>query len=254
MNKDRLLTFSILFSLLASGFVGYSLAWKTQPARVQPAPPSRLVTVPSELPAQILSQPVVALSSRKESSASRPIKHTNFVDQNRNPIQSQNLQADINSHVAPQVREMPRPGSAVAFNSASAKQEQNSGAQPLYPTPGTALSRSDSNRPYSNIVQSDSGEIAIVAPDEHASIPLALSDPSPSSKLNDQQVAGWNKLRQDFADSLAGSNQNPNDPNNQSNWRAAQEANDQLFMQKFGWQAFVQQQLEALHQAGDSAQ
>ena len=60
---------------------------------------------------------------------------------------------------------------------------------------------------------------------------------------NEQQVAEWEQLQEDFVRAVNG--QTPADQNDREEWIRAQQENDDLFRAKFGWDAFNAQQLKA---------
>jgi hypothetical protein len=80
------------------------------------------------------------------------------------------------------------------------------------------------------------------------SIPFAYTT-SPEGATPDQKAA-LNRLQTNFAGAVTSQNQSPNNPDYANTWQAAQAQSDATYAQDFGWQAFVQQQIQQV-QAGN---
>jgi hypothetical protein len=80
------------------------------------------------------------------------------------------------------------------------------------------------------------------------SVPFAFTT-SPDGATPDQNAA-LNRLQSNFDSAVTSQNQNPNDPAYANTWQAAQAQSDATYAQDFGWQAFVQQQIQQV-QAGN---
>lgn len=84
---------------------------------------------------------------------------------------------------------------------------------------------------------------AAAAQTQTARVPLVFSDTS-DLNLNAAQQQQIADMQQDFVDAVGDSGS----PDYTTRWQNAQGQIDQEFRQKFGWQAFVQQQLTAARQ------
>ena len=117
------------------------------------------------------------------------------------------------------------------------------GQHAAYPAAGSQQTEGASNPALS----SQLGSQAAATQSRQARAPLAFSDTS-GLNLNPVQQQEIANLQQNFVDAIGGENQNPSDPAYLNRWETAQSQIDQEFKVKFGWQAFVQQQLVAARQ------
>lgn len=76
-------------------------------------------------------------------------------------------------------------------------------------------------------------------------LPASMADHDPAKVpiATDQQVVEWEGLQDDFVAEVGGTE--PSDTAGNERWQSARLANDEVFRAKFGWQAFVQQSLQA---------
>jgi hypothetical protein len=75
-------------------------------------------------------------------------------------------------------------------------------------------------------------------------LPAAMLEPDESIGISSElQVAEWEQLQEDFVQAVNG--RAPGSEDEREAWIHAQEENDDLFRQKFGWEAFQAQQLKA---------
>lgn len=75
-------------------------------------------------------------------------------------------------------------------------------------------------------------------------LPAAMLEPDGSIGISSElQVAEWEQLQEDFVQAVNG--RAPGSEDEREAWIHAQEENDDLFRQKFGWEAFQAQQLKA---------
>ncbi len=75
-----------------------------------------------------------------------------------------------------------------------------------------------------------------------ATIPLVLVDPPNGLLTSQEQVAAFDMLRQEFADSLSAFAQDPSTPEYRRRWEEAQQTFDEEFGILFGVEAYNQQQ------------
>lgn len=85
------------------------------------------------------------------------------------------------------------------------------------------------------------------------SIPIAMMEPDPALKLNEQQQRALDKIYQDFVKAVGGESQNPNDPGYYHRWMSAQAQSDQRFKSMFGTQTFLKEKLRVVQQGVSKA-
>jgi hypothetical protein len=86
---------------------------------------------------------------------------------------------------------------------------------------------------------------AAPTPQAKAAVPLAFLEPTPAMSTDPRQMAMLQDLRTNFINDAGGPNQDPADPAYLHRWETAQEISDDQFRARFGWEAFVAQQLQS---------
>ena len=86
-------------------------------------------------------------------------------------------------------------------------------------------------------------EQVIVAPDDQVSIPAAFQPAGPNVKLSDQEKVQQDRLQQEFVDTIR--QPDGSTPPSPKEWQTAQEKSDERFRMLFGYQAFLQRQIQA---------
>jgi hypothetical protein len=84
---------------------------------------------------------------------------------------------------------------------------------------------------------------------DEVAMPLVLVDPPEGLLTSQEQVAAFDMLRQQFAESLSAFAQDPSTPEYRGRWLEAQETLDEEFASLFGIEAYNQQQNAALRAA-----
>ena len=87
------------------------------------------------------------------------------------------------------------------------------------------------------------------------SIPLIFANQDVQQQANQQpltesQQSVLDGLQQNFVDAIGGTNQNPSAPEYLRRWMDAQWQSDLQYRQKFGWQAFMAEKMQAALQSG----
>ncbi|MFZ4483317.1 MAG: hypothetical protein ACOYOL_04970, partial [Chthoniobacterales bacterium] len=91
---------------------------------------------------------------------------------------------------------------------------------------------------------SASANVSVVTADTRLWLPAAMLEPDKSIPISTElQVAEWERLQDLFVEAVGG--RAPGDQASRENWVSAQQKSDDLFRQKFGWDAFRTQQMKA---------
>ena len=124
----------------------------------------------------------------------------------------------------------------------------------LGPTPAIQSESSNSGPVVeSSIVDStvQSGITTVGPSAETVSMPLVfLNLNTDQSPITERQQSVLEGLQQSFIDAIGGTNQNPSTPQYLESWKNAQWQSDQQYRQKFGWQAYMAQTMQAAMQRG----
>jgi len=140
-------------------------------------------------------------------------------------------------------------------NIAALQQEQDQVLLKLLgPTPAIQSESSNSGPVVeSSIVDStvQSGITTVGPSAETVSMPLVfLNLNTDQSPITERQQSVLEGLQQSFIDAIGGMNQNPSTPQYLESWKNAQWQSDQQYRQKFGWQAYMAQTMQAAMQRG----